>query len=131
MLNLFQYINNLLFNKKQNMTHKDQCSDSLNGFVLNRWISFYDKENCQIVNEHCNRQHIAEDVDLLSKFLMLFVPKKQYKKINYIKKVKCTEENSKDIICKIMQVGTRDAEMICKVVKPEDLKSFLKIYQAS
>lgn len=131
MLNLFQYINNLLFSKNKKSASKENCSDSLGGFMLNRWTSFYDKENCCLVNSVCNKPHITEDVDLLSKFLITFVPKKEYRKINYIKKIKQESEDPTSIICKIMEIGKRDAEIICKTIDKEDLKKFLKIYNES
>lgn len=130
MLNFFQYINNLLFSKKPKLAGTDSCSENISGFMLNRWISFYDKQTCSNVNTFCNKPHLTEDPDLLSKFLFVFIPQKSYKKINYINKNKNKkQEDPTDIICKIMQVGKRDAEMIVKTTDEKDLKNFLKIYQ--
>ena len=73
---------------------------------------------------------MTEDPDLLSKFLFVFIPQKSYKKIDYINKNKNKkQEDPTDIICKIMQVGKRDAEMIVKTTDEKDLKNFLKIYE--
>jgi len=129
MLNLFQYINNILFSKKKNLSSRENCSETLSGFMLNRWCSFYDKQNVAIINDACNKPHLTEDPDLLTKFLMLFIPKKDYKKLNYIKKIKSDKDESKQIISKIMQIGTRDAEIILKTTDKKDLKEFLKIYE--
>lgn len=128
MLNFVQYINNLLFRKDKSLASKECCSDQISSFVLNRWASFYDKENCLIINKNLNRSHIYEDFNLLSKFLITFIPKKSFRKIFYIKKIKNESENSTPIICKIMQIGTRDAELVRKTTDEKDLKSFLKIY---
>jgi hypothetical protein len=129
MLNFVQYINNLLFLKDKSLANKECCSDQISSFVLNRWASFYDKQNCLVINANLNRSHIYEDFNLLSKLLVTFIPKKSYRKIFYIKKIKDESENPTPVICKIMQIGTRDAELVRNTTGQEDLKSFLKIYK--
>jgi len=133
MLNFFQYINNILFSKNKNNVGKEHCSDNLGSFMLNRWISFYDKEACQIVNQITNKHHLTEDFDLLSKILFVFLPKKSYRKINYLSKSKDKEkkQNPIKILTKNMEMGTRDAELILKTVNSKDLENLLQIYSDS
>lgn len=97
--------------------------------MLNKWASFYDKQNCILINQFCNNSHITEIPDLLSKFLFVFLPKKEYKKINYIKKIKQKEDNSKQIISKNLELGSRDTDLILKHIEQEKIKKFLKIYE--
>jgi len=133
MLNFFQYINNILFSKNKNNVGKEHCNDNLGSFMLNRWISFYDKETCQIVNQITNKQHLTEDFDLLSKILFVFLPKKSYRKINYLSKSKDKEkkQNPIKILTKNMEMGTRDAELILKTANLKDLENLLQIYSDS
>ena len=129
MLNFFQYLNNILFTKNKKACFKENCSETLSGYMLNKWASFYDKQNCILINEFCNKSHITENSDLLSKFLLVFLPKKDYKKINYIKKIKEKENNSKQIISKNLELGSRDTDLILKHIEQEKIKKLLKIYE--
>lgn len=129
MLNFFQYLNNLLFTKNKKQIGKNNCSEYLSSFILNRWASFYDKENCRIINENTNRQTLTEDPDLFSKYLMVFIPKKAYKKINYFSKNKDKYENIKEVLCKNLELGTRDLELIVKTTDKKDLKNLLNIFK--
>lgn len=131
MLNFFQYINNILFTKNKRNVGKENCSDSMGGFMLNRWCSFYDAENCKLVNESVNRQHLTEDFDLLSKFLFVFLPKKAYKKINYINKNKDKKQNPLPILSKNMELGTRDTELLIRTTDEKELENLLQIYSDS
>jgi hypothetical protein len=130
MLNFFQYLNNLLFSKNTKNCGQENCSEKLNGHMLNKWASFYDKQTCLLVNFFCNKPHLTEDPDLLSKFLFIFIPKKDYKKINYIKKNK--EKNGtyefKRVLSKILELGNRDIELILKHADSKTIETFLKIY---
>lgn len=131
MLNFFQYINNILFTKNKRNVGKEQCNESMGSFMLNRWCSFYDKENCQIINESSNRQHLTEDFDLLSKFLFVFLPKKSYKKINYINKNKDKKQDPLPILSKNMELGTRDMQLLFRTLNEKDLENVLQIYSDS
>jgi len=128
MLNFFQYINNILFGKNKNTLGKENCSETLSGFMLNRWASFYDQDNCAIVNNTTNKQILVEDVDLLSKYLFLLIPKKAYRKISYLSKSKDKKENQIPLLSKTLEVGTRDAELFIKTTNDKDLEMFLQIY---
>lgn len=118
-----------MFSKNKNKCDKENCSENLSGYMLNKWASFYDKENCVSVNSFCNAQHLTENADLLSKFLLVFIPKKEYKKINYIKKIKDDKDNSRQIISKILELGRRDVDLVLQHAKQDDIKNFLKIHE--
>lgn len=131
MLNFFQYINNILFTKNKKNVGKEHCSDGMGGFMLNRWCSFYDQENCCIINQSSNKQHLTEDFDLLSKFLFVFLPKKTYKKINYINKNKDKKQDPLPILIKNMELGTRDVHLLIKTMNEKELENVLQIYSDS
>ena len=116
MLNFFQYLNNLLFTKNKKEVGKQHCSEYLSAFLLNRWTSFYDKENCQIINENTNKQVLTEDIDLFTKYLFVFIPKKSYGKIKYFSKSKDKSENIKNILSKNLQLGSKDIDLIIRTI---------------
>jgi len=129
MLNFFQYLNNLLFTKNKTAVGKRNCTEYLSAFLLNRWTSFYDKENCLIVNQNTNKQTLTEDIDLFSKYLFVFIPKKAYGKIKYFSKNKDKNENIKDILSRNLQLGSKDVELIIKTSDKKELKNLLNIFE--
>jgi hypothetical protein len=67
----------------------------------------------------------------LSKFLFVFLPKKSYKKINYINKNKDKKQDPLPILSKNMELGTRDTQLLLKTVNEKDLENVLQIYSDS
>jgi hypothetical protein len=129
MLNFFKYLNNIFFTKNKSFVGKENCSDPISGFMMNRWASFLDKKACLKVNETCNKQILTEDFDLLSKYLFLFLEKRPYKKIDYINKNKDKSENVNEALCKNMQMGTRDLQLYIKTLNEKEKEELLQIYK--
>jgi len=87
-MNIFQYINSLLFSKKKIDINSDDESQ-FNLFMLNRWSSMYSKELNEYINETSNKYWNLFD-DKLSQYNYLYslIPKLKYKRITYLKKTK-------------------------------------------
>jgi hypothetical protein len=88
-MEIFEYINNVLFfktqyNKKENINDNKQY----NIFMVNRWLSMYDSESANFINETTNKKnYLGNDREMHYKMLLNVLPKKDYRNINYIKKI--------------------------------------------
>jgi hypothetical protein len=87
-MNIFQYLNSLLFSKKKADMNRDDESQ-FNMFMINRWTSMYSKEINNYINETSNKYwNLFEEKDSQYNFLYHLLPKLKFKRINYIKKIK-------------------------------------------
>ena len=99
--NLFDCLN--WISRKKNI---DIENSPTSFYMLNRWISMIDKDNCKIINNTVNKwitkNNSFNDDFYILKFLKQTLPK-QYKKINYIKKInnKDKEEKGEDFFVEI------------------------------
>jgi hypothetical protein len=86
-MDIFEYINNILFHKKTYRKENFENSKIYNTFLINRWISMFDDDCSKIVNETTNRKNfLNNDKDLHYKMLLKIVPQNKFKKFTYIKK---------------------------------------------
>jgi hypothetical protein len=86
-MEIFDYIKNILFNKKSYQSKNIDALPKYNSFSINRWISMYDGDSAKIINETTNRiNYFQNDKEIHYKMLLNLIPKKQYRKIEYIKK---------------------------------------------
>jgi hypothetical protein len=87
-MNIFQYLNSLLFSKKKADMNRDDESQ-FNMFMINRWSSMYSKEMNNYINESSNKYwNLFDEKDEQYNFLYYLLPKLKFKRINYIKKLK-------------------------------------------
>lgn len=95
-MTFFDMLRNLFFSRKE--IHRNLDTESQTHFLpflLNRWLSFYNKDQCILANETVNRySNLFEDKNDLYKLYFNFLPILRYKKIEYIKKKK--EEKDKE-----------------------------------
>lgn len=86
-MEIFDYLRNILFVKKEYVAENVEEIKKYNPYLINRWISMLDGESANIVNETTNKKnYLDNDKEMHYKMLLNVVPKKQYKKIEYIKK---------------------------------------------
>ena len=99
-MNFFQIQNKLFYSKKDNAGYLDQEGESaFVPFLLNRWLSFYNKDTPHFVNETLNKYTgLFEDKQELYRLYYNLIPRLKYKKITYIKKVKKQKEEDEDLI---------------------------------
>jgi hypothetical protein len=97
-MNFFDILRSLLFAKK---TAEDLCSEGLQQFtpyMLNRWISFYDNSKTIFINETFNKfASLFEDKNEMYKLYFNLIPQSKFKKINYIKKKKETQDENPSV----------------------------------
>lgn len=97
-MNFFDILRTLLFAKK---TAEDLCSEGLQQFtpfMVNRWISFYDNSKTIFINETFNKfASLFEDKNEMYKLYFNLIPQSKFKKINYIKKKKETQDEDPSV----------------------------------
>ncbi len=95
-MTFFDMLRNLFFSRKD--IHRNLDTESQTHFLpflLNRWLSFYNKDQCVLVNETINKYTgLFDDKNDLYKLYFNFLPVLRYKKIEYIKRKK--EEKEKE-----------------------------------
>ena len=81
-MNIFQYINSILFSKKKIDINSDDESQ-FNLFMLNRWTSMYSKELNEYVNETSNKYwNLSDEKSEQYSYLYSLIPKLKYKRLN-------------------------------------------------
>jgi hypothetical protein len=86
-MEIFDYIKNILFNKNPYKTQNIEEIKKYNPFLVNRWISMFDEECANVVNHTTNKMNFCQnDKEMQYKLLLNIIPKKGFKKIEYIKK---------------------------------------------
>jgi hypothetical protein len=97
-MSFFDILRSLLFAKK---TAEDLCSEGLQQFtpyMVNRWISFYDNSKTIFINETFNKfASLFEDKNEMYKLYFNLIPQSKFKKINYIKKKKETQDEDPSV----------------------------------
>lgn len=86
-MQIFDYINNILFQKNPYKTHNVEEIKVYNNFLVNRWVSMFDGDSANLVNESTNKKnYLGDDKEMQYKMLLNIIPKNKYKRIDYIKK---------------------------------------------
>lgn len=110
-MNFFEILRSLLFTKK---IAEDFCNESLQlftPFMVNRWVSFYDKSKAVFINETFNKfTSLFEDKGEMFNLYLNLLPQSRFKKINYVKKQKETkeEDNTASVIAKNNMLSKRE-----------------------
>jgi len=94
-MNFFQLQNKLFYSKKDNAGYLDTEGESaFVPFLLNRWLSFYDKSAITFVNDSLNRYAgLFDDKQQQYRLYYNLIPRLKFKRINYIKKNKIKKED--------------------------------------
>ena len=86
-MQIFEYINNILFLKKPYNPQNVEDIKVYNNFLVNRWVSMCDGESSNLINETTNKKnYLNNDREMHYKMLLNIIPKNKYKRIDYIKK---------------------------------------------
>jgi hypothetical protein len=89
-MTIFEIINTLLFKNKKAREELDlDSTNNFQPFMVNRWFSFYNKEQAVFVNEVLNKYSsiFTDKVDCFQ-FFNNITPRQKYKHIQYTKKKK-------------------------------------------
>lgn len=109
-MTIFDYINDVLFTKKNTMQSVDDES-TFSPYMLNRWISMYSPamaRDCNIINKYLGA--FENKKDLFSLFVAIF-KKVPFKRINYIKKHKEEKKDEcaqLDLLAKSYELSKRE-----------------------
>ena len=94
---MFDYLNKVLFKTKGPDTNNIQESEEFVPYMIQRWGSMYSPEVACLINETSNRQWPAlTDKEMWFNYMHTVIPRCHFKRINYIKKKKDTEEKGKN-----------------------------------
>lgn len=113
-MTFFEILRALFFAKSKNT--EEINNDNLTQFtpfMVNRWLSFYDKSKTIFVNETLNRfTSLFEDKNETYKLYNNLIPQSKFKKINYIKKnkEKVEEDSTISIIAKNNMLSIREIQ---------------------
>jgi hypothetical protein len=92
-MSLFDTIKSVLFTKK--VDDYSETYQTFTPYMINRYLSFYDKAQATFVNETFNKfTNIFETKEDNFNLYFNLIPKLKYKKIEYVKKT--TTEKDKD-----------------------------------
>lgn len=121
-MNFFDLLRKLIFSKKT--IAEDLDSEGLQQFVpymLNRWVSFYDKPQAVFINETFNKfSGLFDDKNEQYKLYHHLLPTSKYKKIEYVKKKKEKEEKadtSIPILARNQMISQREVNMYLDFLK--------------
>lgn len=93
-MTIFDLIRILFFKLKSTEDITDESLQCFSPFMINRWLTFYDKDQAVLVNETFNKfGAIFNEKDKTFKFYQNLIPRLKFKKISYIKKVKAKKED--------------------------------------
>lgn len=93
-MTFFDLLRKILF-KSNSLSGEDDISN-FSTYMLNRWVSFYDRPKALFINETLNKYHsIFESINDLFDLYYNLIPASKTKKISYVKKAK-TENNGDD-----------------------------------
>jgi len=117
-VNIFSYISYLLFTKKKKSIDNIDDENELVPYMINRWCSMYSTSIAKLINSTTNWLHpIFETKNEWYKFYYNILPKCQYRRIFYIKKVKKETENYDNLITRIasnVELSKREISLYIK-----------------
>lgn len=113
-MTFFDILRVLFFVKKKEEKLDTDALQAFTPFMVNRWLSFYDRSKAVFVNETLNKfGSLFEDKESLYELYNNLIPRSNFKKINYVKKLKeeKTEDNDIAIIAKNNMLSKREVQM--------------------
>lgn len=115
-----------IFNTIKSVFHTKKIDDfgealqTFSPYMINRWLSFYDKTQAIFVNETLSKFHsIFENKEDVLNLYLNFIPKLKYKKIEYVKKTSTKKEKVDDTIPMIAA---------SKEISQREVKLYMDIY---
>lgn len=97
-VNIFDYIKDILFQKKKKFANLSEDQLDFSPFMLQRWCSMSSKDATLIINETTNKWlMLGMNKQLFYKSLIEIIPKQKQKKVAYIKKATNSKKEEHDI----------------------------------
>ena len=117
-MNIFSYISHLLFTKKKKSIDNIDDESEFVPYMINRWCSMYSTPIAKLINNTTNWLYpIFETKNEWYKFYYNILPRCQFRRIFYIKKVKKETENYDYIVTKLasnLQLSKREISLYIK-----------------
>jgi hypothetical protein len=97
-MNFFDILKSLLFDKKKEERPDADTLQSFTPYMINRWLSFYDKTKAVFVNETLNKfSSIFDNKEDQYELYSNLIPRSKFKRISYTKKKKEVTEEDENI----------------------------------
>lgn len=122
-MTIFDIINLLLFSKRTDFEELDQESlNTFQPFLLNRWMSFYNKTQATFINETLNKYAgVFQDKTDAYRFYYNLIPRQKFGRIQYIKKQKNTETNNTPVLqARGVNISQREINLYIELQKQLD-----------
>jgi len=132
MINIFNFINDILFKKKGDLLNNIDSESEYNPYMINRWVSMYSPQMAVLVNNTTNKYYSVFDTKRDNyKFLVSFLPKSRPYRISYIKKVTKDKDDTLGVISTLAKHLELSEREISYYVRSNniDLERFKKICQ--
>tara|TARA_R110002020_G_C16080840_1_gene757031 strand:- start:450 stop:854 length:405 start_codon:yes stop_codon:yes gene_type:complete len=98
-MTIFDYINDILYQKKGHLLNNVDDESSFNLYMINRWVTMYSTSVTKIVNLTTNKYYsIFETKKEMYNFLLTMLPKVKFRRIHYIKKKSKTADKDKEVV---------------------------------
>ena len=121
-MNFFDLLRKLVFSKKTNAEDLDyEGLQAFVPFMLNRWVSFYDRNQAVLINETFNKfTGLFDDKNEHYKLYHHLLPTCRYKKIEYVKKKKekeKEEDKNIEILARNQMISQREVSIYLDFIK--------------
>lgn len=120
-MNFFQLQNKLFYSKKDKAGYLDsEGEQAFTPFLINKWLSFYNKDTPKFVNDTLNRYSgLFADKQQQYRLHFNLIPRLKYKKITYIKKPKKVKEDNEDmaVMAKNNNISVRELKQYVDLYK--------------
>jgi len=113
-MTFFDILRVLFFVKKKEEKLDADALQAFTPFMVNRWLSFYDRSKAVFVNETLNKfGGLFDDKESQYELYNNLIPRSSFKKINYVKKLKedKTEDTDVAVIAKNNMLSKREVLM--------------------
>jgi hypothetical protein len=122
-MNIFDLIRFLFFKVKNSPKEvTEEMSQCFMPYMINRWLSFYDRSQAVLVNETLNKfSNVLGDKSKMYKLYDNIIPRLSYKKITYVKKVK-QEKDKENEIENIAMIASN------KNISEREVKQYVEFY---
>jgi len=117
-MNIFEQLRDIISNKKNLLTKDCEAEKEFVPFMAQRWLSFYSPQFAELLNCSSNLywKGLVNDKQLFYKLYLGVIPKKPFKKIKYVKKIKektkkpVYDDNMVDFIATRYEISEREAK---------------------
>lgn len=115
---MFEHLNDILFHKRGDKLDNVDHETDYNPYMINRWVSMYSDETCQVVNATANWLHpVFETKTEHYKFMTQILPVYKKRFIQYIKRSKQDQdvdrdEQNVDLLANGLELSTREVKYL-------------------